>query len=158
MSFKPLAHEIYRYFNGDLYQIIATAEHFETGECYVVYQALYGEYKTYILPLDQFGVKVDKEEYPEADQDFIFQLKEAAKTDQGGAEASLDPLILEFLEAESYENRLNILAGLHHRITDEMITTMAIACDIELEEEGLEERYEALRNCLVTLEKYECNR
>ena len=56
------------------------------------------------------------------------------------------------------EKRLNILAGLHHRITDDMITTMAIACDIEVSEGELEERYEALQSCLITLEKYECNR
>ena len=46
-------------------------------------------------------------------------------------------MVLQFLDADEYELRLNILAGLHHRITDEMITTMAIACDVEIEE-GLE--------------------
>lgn len=39
-----------------------------------------------------------------------------------------------------------------------MLTTMAIACDIEIEEGDMEERYEALRACLLTLEHYECNR
>ena len=53
---------------------------------------------------------------------------------------------------------LNILAGLHHRITDGMITTMAIACDIEIDDGDTEERYEALKTCLQTLERYECNR
>ena len=66
--------------------------------------------------------------------------------------------MLEFLDADSYEERLNILAGLHHRITDEMITTMAIASDIEIDDGDIEERYESLRTCLLTLERYECNR
>ena len=73
-------------------------------------------------------------------------------------EISLDPLVLEFLDSDSYEQRLNILAGLHHRITDDMITTMAIACDVEINDGDLEERYEALKACLLTLERYECNR
>ena len=73
-------------------------------------------------------------------------------------EPALDPLVLEFLDADSYEQRLNILAGLHHRITNEMITTMAIACDIEVNDGETEERYEELKNCLLTMEKFECNR
>ena len=73
-------------------------------------------------------------------------------------EPTLDPLVLEFLDADSYEQKLNILAGLHHRITNEMITTMAISCDIEVNEGDLEERYEELKNCLLTMEKFECNR
>ena len=30
--------------------------------------------------------------------------------------------------------------------------------DIEINEGDLEERYEALKTCLLTLERYECNR
>ena len=66
--------------------------------------------------------------------------------------------MLEFLDADSYEEKLNILAGLHHRITDHMLTTMAISCDIEVGEGDIEERYSQLRNCLLTLQKYECKR
>ena len=73
-------------------------------------------------------------------------------------EAELDPMLLEFLDADSYEERLNVLTGLHHRITDQMITTMAIACDVEVPAGALEDRYEQLRTCLQTLERYECNR
>ena len=77
---------------------------------------------------------------------------------EDGESVALDPLVLEFLDSDSYEQRLNILAGLHHRITDEMLTTMAIACDVEVGDGGTEERYEALKSCLLTLERYECNR
>ena len=65
---------------------------------------------------------------------------------------------MEFLDAKSYEERLNILAGLHHRITDDMLTTMAIVCDIELPEGDVEDRFDALRMALVTKDKYECSR
>lgn len=71
---------------------------------------------------------------------------------------NIDPLVMEFLEAGTYGQRLNILAALRHRITDEMINTMAIAVDLEIKEGDVEERYEELKNCLLTFEKYECNR
>ena len=87
------------------------------------------------------------------------QKQQMVRTDAGeAAELSLDPLVLEFLDADTYEERLNILTALHHRITDDMINTMAVAVDVEVEEGELEERYTALMTCLLTLEKYECNR
>ena len=73
-------------------------------------------------------------------------------------EFSLDPMVLEFLDADSYEERLNILTALHHRITDDMITTMAVAVDVEIEDGDLEERYDELRKCLLLYDKFECNR
>lgn len=221
MSFIPRPQEIYKHFKGNLYQITAIAEHTETGETLVIYQAMYGGFKTYARPLDMFISPVDRVKYPDAAQEFRFELQgpDAARqktemsacghmaaadpaaspaeesvtpertgdsgqeeTDsikrsgqesgrsgrpeeplmpEGGEEPeelNIDPLVLEFLDADSYEQRLNILAGLHHRITDDMITTMAIACDVEIGDGDTEERYESLKTCLLTMERYECNR
>lgn len=186
MSFIPKPQEIYKHFKGNLYQITAVAEHTETGELLVIYQAMYGEFKTYARPLKMFVSRVDREKYPDVTQEFRFELQgpgaerqqaesepdqkkvSAGKTSGSGhrgrasepteGELTLDPMVLEFLDADSYEQRLNILTGLHHRITNDMITTMAIACDVEVNDGDVEERYEALKTCLVTLERYECNR
>lgn len=218
MTFIPKPHEIYKHFKGNLYQIVTIAQHSETGEQLVIYQAMYGDFKIYARPLAMFTSEVDKVKYPEVQQRFRFELqgadadrqtresdevnggqtitaqdaatqaatsateKDAATqtaptaTAQDAAawatsttaqpasvetqpeEPTLDPPVLEFLDADSYEQKLNILAGLHHRITDEMITTMAIACDIEVNDGETEERYEELKNCLLTMEKFECNR
>ena len=212
MTFIPKPHEIYKHFKGNLYQIVTIAQHSETGEQLVIYQAMYGDFKTYARPLAMFTSEVDKVKYPEVQQRFRFELQGAdadrqiretdevnggqtttqavptataqdtaiwtaqAATVQDAAtvaaqataqpasvetqpeEPELDPLVLEFLDEDSYEQKLNILAGLHHRITDEMITTMAIACDIEVNDGETEERYEELKNCLLTMEKFECNR
>ncbi len=65
---------------------------------------------------------------------------------------------MEFLDANTYEQRLNILAALRHRITNEMINTMAVAVDLEIKDGSIEERYDEFKNCLLTFEKYECNR
>ena len=186
MTFIPRPYEIYKHFKGNLYQIVAIAEHSETGESLVVYQALYGDFRIYARPLSMFTSKVDHDKYPQITQEFRFELQgsesdrqeraltetlisqeepakaaepaEAAEEAESAVEGAIDPLVLEFLDADTYEQRLNILTALHHRITDEMITTMAIACDIEVNEGTVEERYEALKGCLLTLEKYECNR
>lgn len=178
MSFIPKPQEIYKHFKGNLYQITAVAEHTETGEQLVIYQAMYGDFKTYARPLEMFVSRVDREKYPDAVQEFRFELqgpdarrqeaesspKQTKTARQGWAtelsegERTLDPMVLEFLDAEGYEQRLNILTGLRHRITDEMITTMAIACDVEVADGDVEERYEALKSCLVMLERFECNR
>ena len=73
-------------------------------------------------------------------------------------EIHIDPLLLQFLDAGSFERRLEILDMLHSRIDDEMINTMAVAVDLEVKDGDLEDRYWELRNCLLTFEKYECNR
>ncbi|MDE7006711.1 MAG: DUF1653 domain-containing protein [Lachnospiraceae bacterium] len=84
-------------------------------------------------------------------------IKEASAQEEN-EELNIDPLVLEYLDADSYGERLNILTALQHRITDEMINTMAIAIDHEIEEGDTQERYEELKNCLLTLERFECNR
>lgn len=214
MSNIPKPQEIYRHFKGKLYQVLTLAEDTETGETLVIYQALYGDFKVYARELGMFTSKVDREKYPNAPQEYRFELqspevlknqqpaasvsvaektqpvaanREAAPTvtepaqpeapsapivnesvkpaettpassEESEEELNLDPALIEFLDANNYEERLRILVGLHHRITQDMITTMAMACDVEVADGELEERFSQLKNCLLMLEKYECTR
>lgn len=73
-------------------------------------------------------------------------------------EFELDPGIVEFLDADSYEKKLQILSMLHPRITDAMIDTMAVSLDTEIKEGDIEMRYNEIKNCLLTMERFECNR
>lgn len=70
-------------------------------------------------------------------------------------EMNIDPLVLEFLDARSYEERLKILSQLRPRITDSMINVMSIAADVEIKDGDIEERFDELRTCLSTRQRYE---
>lgn len=180
----PQGNEIYKHFKGNLYKVITIAIHSETMDKMVVYQALYGTFDVYVRPLTMFIEKVDREKYPEVQQEYRFQLvdellnttpiidqvatstsvleqvKEPCKEQvvDETEEFHLDPLVEEFMDAYTYEERLNILVALHHRITDDMITIMAAVLDVEIEPGDIETRYEQLKTCVVTRERFECNR
>jgi hypothetical protein len=62
------------------------------------------------------------------------------------------------LEAETVLQKKNILTALHHRITDDMINTLAVVMDVVIEEGELENRYRQLKTCLETIERYEIER
>ncbi len=68
-------HGVYRHFKGDYYIVEDVATHSETNEKYVIYRALYGNQELYTRPLDMFTDKTDKIKYPDADQDFRFELQ-----------------------------------------------------------------------------------
>lgn len=194
MRHNPRPQEMYRHFKGGIYQIRCLAEHTETGETMVVYQAMYGDFAIYARPLPMFMEEVDHAKYPKAGQKYRFALMEdeqdaeepavishpgreerpLAQTQQAECAAdsgssvnekqepeeqlNIDPLVLEFLDADSYRQRLSILDALHNRITDDMINMMAVSVDLEIKEGDVEDRYMELQNCLRTFEKYECNR
>lgn len=71
---------------------------------------------------------------------------------------TLDQGLVEFLDADTYEKKLQILSALHPRITDSMIDTMAVSLDTEVKEGDIETRYNEIKNCLMTMERFECNR
>lgn len=67
---------IYRHFKGDYYLVEDVATHSETREKYVIYRSLYGENELYIRPMDMFLSKVDREKYPNVEQEYRFQLQD----------------------------------------------------------------------------------
>lgn len=187
MRHNPRPQEMYRHFKGNLYQIRCLAKHSETRELMVVYQAMYGTFEIFVRPLSMFMEEVDHGKYPDVRQRYRFELLQDMEDEESPDEAedkqraegitgnvmsaavpaetepeeeqlNIDPLVLAFLDADSYERKLMILDSLHNRITDSMINTMAVASDLEIKEGDLEDRYLELRNCLRTFEKFECNR
>ena len=191
----PVAQELYRHFKGNLYQIVSIAIHSETREEMVVYQALYGDYKVYVRPLDMFMSEVDHEKYPEVTQKYRFeQVTRAQKAvapsdctksketsreeirkqfrsepykhsevmdksiDAEAQELNLDPLVIEFMDADLAVDKNDILSKLRPTITNDMIDIMAMSLGVVVKEGDVYDRYNDLRTCLSTMEKFESTR
>lgn len=164
----PKEYDLYQHFKGNLYQVIAVAIHTEMEEELVIYRDIFDITKVYARPMDVFLSKTDKKKYPGVKQEYRFekviQLAEETVPSDGNItgkedeEAEIDPLLMKFLEAETYEKKLEVLVSIREEITGDMINSIAMSLDIELEKDSLQERYEEVKNCLITLEKYECNR
>ena len=74
---EVVVNRLYRHFKGNLYYVKDVAQHTETGEMMVVYQAMYGEYGTFVRPVDMFLEDIDpKREDNVTGQKYRFEIYE----------------------------------------------------------------------------------
>ena len=66
---------IYKHFKGDYYIVEDIALDSETNKRLVIYRALYGNNTLYARDYDMFLSKVDKDKYPNIEQEYRFQLQ-----------------------------------------------------------------------------------
>jgi hypothetical protein len=169
MRENPKPQEIYRHFKGGIYQILTLAHDSESMADVVVYQQLYAPYEVYVRGLDMFMSRVGEVyRFEKVDLKAKPKPSETHKENpvpnievipEGESyESTLDSGLVDFLDADSYEKKLEILSMLHPRITDDMINTMAVSLDTEVKEGDIETRYNEIKTCLLTLERFECNR
>lgn len=149
---EPKIGSVYRHFKGNLYEVKAIAIHSETEEKMVVYQALYGDNMTYVRPYDSFVSLVDKVKYPDATQEYRFEEQKPE------GEIDIDPFVLQFLETDNFDDKFNILSGLHHRITKDQIAIMSMSLDVTIDDGELEDMYRQLKTCVDTRRRFETTR
>ncbi len=63
-----------------------------------------------------------------------------------------------FLDAQTSEEKLDILTGSWKTVTEDNIDNIAVVLDMELTGETLEEKYKEILNCLKLRAKYESSR
>lgn len=83
----------------------------------------------------------------EATQETVIQ----ANSDEQQPEAGL----LEFLDEDDWDTKYNILVSLRDKMTNKLVDDLAVALDVVIPEGPLDKRYEQLKICLRTRQKYE---
>lgn len=85
---------------------------------------------------------------------------ETAYADSNRAEESetVNPVLLAFLEADTYEEKLNVLTGSRKYLNDRILNHMAISVDCVIPDGDIEEKISSLVYCLKTHARFENKR
>lgn len=165
----PAVGQLYRHFKGNLYQIVGIATHTESEEKLVVYQALYGDYKIYARPLEMFLSTADggKFRFELVNREELVSVQEITPTTESAPRETVtnpeereeaNPDILYFLDGESSREKIEILKSMKKRISEKLLEDMAVSLDFVLMDGTIEDKYEAILNCLETKARFETNR
>ena len=219
----PKPGQLYNHFKNKPYQIITVATHADTREEMVVYQALYGDFKCYIRPMENFLSEVDHIKYPDVEQKYRFELRTSKELEESNSiqttsekedntknisnqdeqltkvidsdeqnrstekdisyynivneaykdgvlkeetvmEAptdsieSVNTVLLQFLDAESYYKKLEVITSNRKHMSDRLINDMAVSLDCAVEEGPLDQRIQGLIYCLQAMCRFEDKR
>lgn len=88
---------------------------------------------------------------PSASEELSAAKEEKTTGDTDGVNAKL----MEFLDAESFDEKYNILVSMRDEITDQLVDNIAVVLDVVIQDGDVFERYEALKQALRTRQRYE---
>lgn len=71
---------------------------------------------------------------------------------------AINPKLMDFFDAEELEEKYNILISMRDEVNDHLINSMAVALDVVIPEGETSDRYEQLKHCIRTKQRYETSR
>ena len=157
----PRKGDIYRHFKGRKYKILDLAVCTETGEDMVIFETTGETRKVYASFLETFLSPLDTGKYPHADQKYRFELCRDQKTETAlglKRHGNTTALILEFLDLNDNEERIQFLQKHQSEIDARFLTAAAESLEFIENSETVEERYAALIRFLKTKSRYESGR
>lgn len=98
-----------------------------------------------VLHIEENIVSAEEETVP-AKEDVAVQVEE---------QQTAEPGLIEFLDEDDWDMKYNILVSLWDKMTDKLVDDFAVVLDVVIPEGPLEKRYEELKNCVRTRQKYE---
>lgn len=181
----PAAGQLFLNKEKKLFQFILIAADKDNQKDIAVYQELSGDYKVYAKELSSFLTEmlpyttempykeqtIEKEYTPDIKletksnviqnevkeiEEIKAKFKETTKVSDDNEVVS--PILLDFLDADTYEEKLNVLIGSRKNLTDRIVNHMAISIDCIVEDGDMEDRINNLIYCLKTHARFEDKR
>lgn len=78
--------------------------------------------------------------------------------DKAEEESEASPLLLKFLDCDTFAEKLDLFTSFKGKADDNLLNAIAVSLDIAVEKEDLMEKYDEIRNCLITFERFEDTR
>ncbi len=141
--------------NGELCQVVAVATDLKDNSTRIVYQELSGS----------FGFFIAAPEGVQAKEDNTGTLREPEKFAPAQDvetreifEGEVNPDLLAFLEADTVEQKLEVLYGIKNTDDEKLLTAIEASLDITSSQGSPEDRIAFIRQTLKTRAKFEGNR
>ena len=72
------------------------------------------------------------------------------------ADGEVNPMLMQFLETKSFDEKLQILRRMESEMTDKLLDDMAASLDVVIHDGELSDRIRELKTCLSTFNKFDC--
>ena len=177
MEKTPRSGEIFYLTKDKPYQIITMGINKETCENMVIYQALFGDYSTYVLPLAKFMEEVQGEAsklhtpikdrlkedtyiQPDNEQSdmLVDDITYSCEVTDDDSHDKVNKVLLRFLDEASYTGKLEVITDNIKAIDDRLINDMAASLDCTVDDGPVDQRLHGLIYCLKQLSRFEVNR
>ena len=68
----------------------------------------------------------------------------------------INPILLEFLDAETLEEKMHIMTFYRNQMDETLLNSIAISLDLVMDKKSVQETYEEIMNCLSMMKHFEC--